>query len=526
MSTQQLDINKKNFVPNNISFDNSGLIKGINDLANAVGSTLGAKGRTVFIETPTGMPYITKDGVTVANNVIPKDPVERLGAFTLVQAARRTASVAGDGTTTSTVLAQTIVNKALQEKEASHRDVIIGIENATKEVVKKLLKESKEVKDKDIDYVASIATNNNPELGEIISGVFREVGRDGGVNWVEDFNSNEITTEVVKGSKIPSGYVSEDFSTKGKLAELINPFILLTNEEIPNAKTIEGILEKCIKSKRPLLIVGPCSDNLEKALLKNKQSGVLQSCIVTEPYPGKYGTDVMNDIAFLTGATLFDKSYGDDITMLSPDYLGEAKKTISYGLDTVFTVNDIDVSERVEEIKGLEKEEKNKSTKEMYKQRLSILNGGIGTIKVGAPTEVERKELLDRVEDAVNAVGVAIEGGILPGGGNALRHISKELLEPYMDKSISDSETFGYVILLQSIVEPYNKILTNAGLNPSDYKDLKKGEGIDVLTGKKVRMYSAGIIDPTNVTINALTNAVSVAKTILSTKTVITHDTY
>lgn len=510
-----------------ISFDNKKLIKGIDALAEAVGSTLGAKGNTVFIETDGGLPHVTKDGVTVAYQIIPECKEERLGVFAVMQAARRTAQNAGDGTTTSTVLAHAIIKNTLKNKDAmssfSQRDIISGIDKATNDVLKILEKDTKEVTDEDIPNVASISTNNDPILGGIIAGVFKEVGRDGGVNWVDDMKSDRITTEVVKGSRVPSGMLHDSFATRGLKGVLDNPLVLITGIEIPNARAIEGILKYAYEAKRPLLIMAPVTEQVKGALLSNKEEGNLSSVVVGPPYAGAYGEDIMRDLAFLTGATFFGEANGDSLDKLTPDVLGEATKSISTMMDTVFTVAGMEgTDERIDTILELQKEETNTMNIGLYNERLAILRGGIGTIKVGAPTDVERKELLDRVEDAVRAVGAARESGILPGGGVALRSASIDLWSKMKDKSIKTGYDYGYNVLLESLSSPFERILHNAGIESKDIV-LKKGQGIDVLTGKKRRMLDAGIIDPAKVTVEALVNAVSVARTVLNTKVVITN---
>ena len=504
-----------------------GLIKGINTLADAVGSTLGAGGKTVIIENDFGGAHVTKDGVTVAESILLSTPVENLGATLVKQAAQQTASKAGDGTTTSTVLAQSIINNFLEMEgnEHSFRSVRNGVEALGDQVIDELDMKSIEVNDEMLKQVSIISSNNDVELGGLIAEAFLSAGEDGVVTMATS-KTGDTYIETVEGTRIDSQPVHHVFFTnqEREIAELDKPLIFLTKSEIATIPRIESILEKAIKENRSLIIVGPTGTQVSTALAMNRAKGNIRALIVGAPSFGRKQDDILEDLALLTGATVYDETLGDSLDSITPNMLGYADKVQSDANGTVFFFEGTrdGVAERVANIKEeVEASDTNPILKKHLQARLSILQGGISQIFVGADTEHELKEKQDRVDDAVNAVRAAKKEGILPGGGSALHYLGKTL-----KSSLNGSgELLGAEILKKSLFAPFNKILSNAGLDPMEknYNIKEWGVGVDALDGKVKDMLDSGIIDPTTVTKESVKNAISVAMTILSTDAVISN---
>ncbi len=496
------------------------LLAGIDKMADAVGSTLGASGRTVLIEGDYGDPHVTKDGVTVAGSILLKDPIENLGVSLVKQAAKNTASKAGDGTTTSTVLAQAIIHEFLNQEgdKYSFRDVKNGIERFKDYLIKKLDQKSVKLDDKRLEHVSTISSNGDVTLGKLIADAFKAVGEDGVVT-IEKSNTNETKVDTVEGTKISGTSVHPLFYTnqEKEIAEMENPLVFLSYSEIPNFLKIKDICEYAIKSHRSLLIISPLDNQVTSALARNKMNGVIKVNVVEPPSFGMKRKDLLEDLALLLGAKVFDESLGDSIDSITVDMLGTCEKVVSDIDGTVLVMDKKpEIEDKIKDIRVLIKETDHPILSAHLKQRLGLLNGGVSIIKVGGDTEVEVKEKLDRVDDAVSAVNAAKKEGILPGGGAALHYLACN-----NEFNGTVGELIGFNILKESLFSPFNKILSNAGLDSKEFELKKWGFGVDVTDGKVKDMKKAGIIDPAMVTKQALQNAVSVALTVLSTDAII-----
>jgi chaperonin GroEL len=487
---------------------------GVDKLAKAVKSTLGASGKCVIYEDARGNPVITKDGVTVANSVVLHDPVENLGATLIKEAAKNTVSEAGDGTTTATVLAEALLNEVYQCK-ASIREIKQGINKALLKINKHLDKSAVKIEGNMLRSVSSISCNNDDELGEIIAEAYETVGKNG-VVLMESSDTDQTYVEVVEGVQLECGLTSAYFTTdkeKNK-AELENPLVLIVSSEIPNIRKIQSVLEYVIKKGRALLIVAPVDQQVKTALMMNKAKGNIKVNIIDLPGFGPTKKDTTEDLAILTGATVINEELGDDLDMIQPEHLGEAEFAMTDEKTTVITTteeNDKDLQERIELVSKLINDEKNGFIKKKLEQRLSMLSGSVGIIKVGANSKVELKEKRDRVEDAIYATKAALKEGIVSGGGIALLNAAQEVT--------CDNDT--EKILLNAIKAPYQTILDNAGIIKA--VEPVKGQGVDVKNGEEADMIKAGIIDPVLVTKSALKNAVSVVSTIVSADCVISN---
>ena len=491
---------------------------GVDKLAEAVKSTLGASGKCVIYEDARGNPVITKDGVTVAQSVVLTDPVENLGATLIKEAAKNTVSEAGDGTTTATVLAQALLKEVYACNSTSIREIKEGINNALLKVNKYLDKSSVKIEGDMLKSVSSISCNNDEELGKIIAEAYETVGKNG-VVLMEGSETNETYVDVVEGIQMECGLTSTHFVTdveRGR-AELDNPLILIVSSEIPNIRKIQSVLEYVIKKGRALLIVAPVDQQVKTALMMNKAKGNIKVNIIDLPGFGPTKKDTTEDLAILTGATVINEELGDDLDMIQPEHLGEAEFSVTDDKITVITTNqdnDKDLQERIKLVSKLINNEKNGFIKKKLEQRLSMLSGSVGIIKVGADSKVELKEKQDRVEDAIYATKAALKEGIVPGGGVALLNAAQKIAKK--ETSIGEN------ILLKAIQSPFYTVLENAGIDYPDYNDIE-GEGVDVVTGEKVDMIKTGIIDPVLVTKSALKNAVSVVSTIISADCVISN---
>ena len=506
-----------------IHFDNNKVIEGLNKLADAVGSTLGASGRSVILEDDYGNAHVTKDGVTVAEAITLGNPQENLGCTLMKQAAKQTANKAGDGTTTSTVLAQGIIKEYFDQEGHKHpfRSIRAGVEQTRDMIIGELEKRAIPVDDKLLKYVSTISTNNDKELGDTIAEAFSSAGENGVVT-VETSPTSETFVKVVEGTKISGTCKTQHFLTnkEKEVSELNNPLVFLSVTEIPNVRKIQDILEYAIKSNRAILLVAPLDSQPLAALAMNKVKGNIKVNVIDPPSFGQKRKDLLEDLALLLGAKVFDHTMGDSLDAISPELLGSADKAISDKEGTVLVVENKS-EETIERITGLKsalKDEDHPVALKHIENRLALLSGGVSVVYVGGDTEIEQKERLDRVDDAVHAVKAAKKEGILPGGGSALGCIaSNHKIE------LGSHNTKGYKILLEAVRYPYNKILDNAGLDPKAYTFKKKGLGVDVITGDIVDMIEAGIVDPLLVTKQALINAVSVALTILSTDAIISN---
>lgn len=490
---------------------------GIEKLAKAVSSTLGASGKCVLLEDTTGRPIITKDGVTVADSIILLDPVENMGATLLKEAARKTVREAGDGTTTATVLAHAILKNAYKVENPNERKIKEGINSAVDKVIDYLEKISITVDDNMLDQIATISTNNDPELGKLVGDAFRSVGNTG-VVMMETSSNPECSLELVEGIQCDMGLKNMHFVTnqKNKTAELDNPLVLLVESPIDNIRQIQSILEYVIKSNKSLLIVGDMEAMPLSTLAMNKLKGNIKINVIDAPTFGVNRKEIFDDLALLTGATVINEDLGDDLDLIQPELLGTCVKSITSQEETILHISETPerVVEIIDDIKKSLLENPPTAMVIKLEKRLARLTGRIALVKVGANSEIELKEKADRIEDAICATKAAIKEGIVPGGGIALLNASHNI----------DTFSLGEEILLDSIRAPFSTILDNAGIEEVPIKIISSvGFGLDVVTGKTVNMIEAGIIDPLLVTKSALRNAASVATTILSTDCVINN---
>ena len=500
----------------NLSFGDDArtqIFRGIEKLANAVSSTLGASGKCVILEDAQGKPVITKDGVTVADSIYLRDSVENIGATLLKEAARKTVKEAGDGTTTATILAHAIISEAYKVDTKDTRAVKEQILKGVDKVIKNLEKQSTPVKNK-IDDIAVISTNNDKALGSIIAEAFKTVG-DGGLVVMEPSASGDTKVEVVEGVEYNKGLLNPNFITNKETgtAELESPLVLIMDSKIDSIRQIQPVLEYVIKEKQPLLIIGEVEETVVSALLMNKVKGNIKINVLDPPAYGLRRKEILDDLALLTGATVVNEDLGDDLNSIEVDYLGQCVKVVTEKDRSVIRVN-----EPSEEVEGLIAQTRvnlmgdNKEHERIgLEQRLARLSAKVAVIKVGANSAIELKEKQDRVEDAICATRAAIKEGIVPGGGIALLNSCK----------ILNKDIVGENILQEAIKAPFKTILQNAGLKVEE--PTRKGVGVNVVTGNMVNMFKAGIIDPLLVTKSALRNAASVATTILSTDCVINN---
>jgi len=513
-----MEYNQPSEIVKDINFGdlaNKRVVAGVRKLAKAVKSTLGASGKCVIYEDARGLPVITKDGVTVAESVVLFDPVENMGATLIKEAAKNTVREAGDGTTTATVLAESLLNE-IKSSDDTTREIKDGVKSGLKKVNDYLDKISVKIEGDMLESVSSISCNNDAELGKIIAEAYTKVGKDG-VVLMEESPTEETYVEVVDGVQIDSGLTSPHFITdKDKqICELDNPLVLIVMSEIPNIRKIQKVLEHVIKNKRPLLIVAPVDQQVKAALCMNKVKGNIKVNIVDLPGFGPTKKDTVEDLAFLLSAKVINEELGDDLDLIDIDCLGEAYSAITDDKNTVLTIEppQEELEERIKSIQKLiNKEDKNLFLKKKHQQRLAMLSGSVGMVKVGADSKVELKEKKDRIEDAIYATKAALKEGIVPGGGVALLNASQKL----------QPENTGEKILFKSIRAPFDTILQNAGLEQVAPRP-EKGLGVNVVTGESVDMIKSGIIDPVLVTKSALKNAVSVVTTIVSADCVISN---
>ena len=492
------------------------IIAGVDKLAKAVKSTLGASGKCVIYEDARGRPVITKDGVTVAQSVVLYDPVENIGATLIKEAASNTVKEAGDGTTTATVLAESLLKtvNSRKYKDFPIREVKEGINSGLQKVNQYLDNSAIEVVGDMLNHVSSISCNNDSALGAVISEAYQKVGKDG-VVLMETSDTEETYVELVDGVQVDCGLTSPHWvtNTEKHVSELDNPYILIVSSEIPNIRKIQTVLEHVIKKGRALLIVAPVSQQVKSALLMNKVKGNIKINIIDLPGFGPTKKDATEDLAILTGATVINEELGDDLDLISVEHLGEAENAVTDDNSTVITLEEVteEITERIQEVTNKISTEKNGFIKKKLEQRLASLSGSVGVVKVGADSKVELKEKKDRAEDAIYATKAALKQGVVSGGGIALLNASQKI----------SPQGVGEEILMQAIQAPYATILDNAGLQVGD--ELDEGHGVNVVTGAVVNMVEAGIVDPVLVTKSALKNAVSVVSTIISADCVISN---
>ncbi len=507
------------------------LKRGVDALANAVKVTLGPKGRNVIIDKKFGSPQITKDGVTVAKEIELKDAIENMGAQMLKEVASKTADIAGDGTTTATVLAQAIVTAGLKNVAAGANpmDLKRGIDKAVEAVVVHLKKMSKEVGDDNnkIEQVATISANSDIEIGKLIAQAMAKVKKEGVIT-VEEAKGTDTTVEVVEGMQFDRGYISPYFVTNADKMEAVleQPYVLLYDKKISNMKELLPILEKAVQTSRPLLIIAEDIDGEALAtLVVNKIRGSLKIAAVKSPGFGDRRKAMMEDIAILTGGTVISEEQGRKLEDATIEDLGKAEK-ISIDKDNTTIVNGSgskkDIAARVSLIKSQIESTTSDYDKEKLQERLAKLAGGVAVLYIGAATETEMKEKKDRVDDALHATRAAVEEGIVAGGGVAyIRAISA------LDKlkGANEDETTGMAIIKRALEEPLRQIVANCGGEGSiviqKVKEGKDDYGFNARTEVYENLLAAGVIDPTKVTRVALENAASIAGLLLTTECVL-----
>jgi len=518
-----------------LQFDESArhaLLRGIEKLAKAVKATLGPSGRNVILDKKFGSPTITKDGVTVAKEIELEDPYENMGAQLVREVASKTSDIAGDGTTTATVLAESIYKEGLRNVTAGANPTSLqrGINKAVEAIVDELKKISKKVSDRtEIAQVATVSANWDKTIGEIIADAMDKVGKDGTIT-VEEAKSIETTLEVVEGMQFDKGYLSPYFVTNAEAMEAIleNPYILIYEKKISSLKDMLPLLEKVAKAGRPLLIIAEDVEGEALAtLVVNKLRGTLQVAAVKAPGFGDRRKAMLEDIAVLTGGKLISEDLGIKLENIKLEDLGKAKRvTIDKENTTIVegSGKSSDIQARVAQIRRQIEETTSDYDREKLQERLAKLAGGVAVINVGAATETEMKEKKARVEDALHATRAAVEEGIVPGGGVAFLRTQKALDNI---KGLEGDEKVGVAIVRRAIEEPTRMLADNAGkegaLIVEEIKRRKGNEGYNVATGEFEDLVKAGVVDPTKVTRSALQNAASISGLLLTTEALVTE---
>jgi chaperonin GroEL len=507
------------------------ILRGVEKLAKAVKATLGPAGRNVVLDKKFGSPTITKDGVTVAKEIELENPYENIGAQLVREVASKTSDIAGDGTTTATVLAESIYREGLKNVTAGANPTSLkrGIDKAVASIVEELAKISKKVKDKEeIKQVATVSANWDTTIGEIIADALDKVGKDGTVT-VEEAKTIETTLEVVEGMQFDKGYLSPYFVTNTEDLEAVleNAYVLIHEKKISSLKDMLPLLEKIAKSSKPFLIIAEEVEGEALAtLVVNKLRGTLQVCAVKAPGFGDRRKAILEDIAILTGGKLLTEDLGIKLENVQLDDLGRAKRIVIDKENTTIIEGEgktSDINGRVAQIRRQIEETTSDYDREKLQERLAKLAGGVAVINVGAATETEMKEKKARVEDALHATRAAVEEGIVAGGGVALIRAQRaiEKLE------LTGDELIGANIVRRAVEEPLRTLVNNAGGEGSvivnEVKSRKGNEGYNVATGEIVDMIKAGVVDPTKVTRSALQNSASIAGLLLTTEAVITE---
>ena len=509
------------------------LLSGVEQISRAVKVTLGPKGRNVLLDKKFGAPTVTKDDVSVAKEVELEDHYENMGAQLLKEVATKTNDVAGDGTTTATVLAYSMVREGLKAVAAGMTPIELkrGMDKATTLAVEEIKKNSKEIKGSDeVSHVASVSANNDAEIGKILAEAIEKVGKDGVIT-VEEAKTMETTTDFVEGMQFDRGYISSYFVTdRDRMETVFNDcLILIHDKKISNMKDLLPLLEKVAQTGKQLLIIAEDIDGEALAtLIVNNIRGTLKVCAVKAPGFGDRRKAMLEDIAILTGGEVITEELGLKLENTEIAQLGKAKSVKIDKDNTTIIDGDgkqKDIKDRIAQIKAQIEESTSDYDKEKLKERLAKLAGGVAVINIGAVTEVEMKEKKHRVEDALSATRAALEEGIVAGGGLALIQAAKAL-EKADETSLTDDEKVGFKIVKRALEEPIRQIAENAGLDGAviadKAKNEKKGVGFDASKMEWTDMFAAGIIDPAKVTRSALQNAVSVASLLLTTECAIT----
>ena len=527
------------YSPKELSFDEQGraqLISGIKKLSKAVKSTLGPNGNTVLIESPnhTHGLTVTKDGVTVAKSIDLIDPIENLAVKIMRQAADRTATEAGDGTTTSIVLTESIIMNGLDHLNVNpslnRTELLRSLVEVSDKVVEILKKKSKKLTNTMLADVATISANNDKNIGGIIASVYKEVGKNGIVT-VERSQSTETYAETTLGLKIDRGYLTPLFINDQKKDECIydDVMVLVADMEISSILQLELVLKPVIQENKKILLIAPCNVNVVNTLAANVMKNNLKIVAIQPPSFGYKQHELMQDIAISVGATYYSEKTGDDLSLINFSDLGHAARVIVSADKTIvlksdYRADNAKVEERVAQLWQAHSQATKKADKDFLLERIASLTGGIGVIYVGGNTDLEQKELYDRVDDAVCAVRSALEEGILPGAGRALHEIATQ--DPMFQEIFAHSaeKAAAIAILKEALRSPLDQILQNAGINPNDVYDntQESGFGYNLKTGEHGDLIKMGVVDPLKVTRCALQNAISVAVTILSTNAIVT----
>jgi len=541
-------MNNSGYIPKDICFDDEGrnkLITGITTISKAVKSTLGPRGKTVLIESPqhTNNITITKDGVTVARSIELVDPVENLAIQMMKDAANRTANSAGDGTTTAIVLTEAIVLAGQKHITKDHNitEIVRYMNSYKNKIVDQLKKNSQKISKRKLLDVATISANNDKVLGKIIADAYNKVGKDGVVT-VEKSQNADTYAEVTNGIKINRGYTSNLFINNQRKDECVmeDVNILVCDSEISNILQLENVLKHIINKGDKLLIIGTCTTNVINTLAANVVRNGLKFCNIQPPQFGYKQHELMQDIALAVGAKYYSEKTGDDLSLITPNDLGKADKII-VGQDSTVIIKEGEISSdiklRIEELKEQQENTKDVPSRSFINERVASLAGGIGCIYVGGNSDVEQKEKFDRVDDSVCAVRSALQEGIVPGGGLALYELADFFwgdcgcADETVD-NVNKNEQVALQILSDALKSPLQQILINAGLDPREIMSLhgvdqetfkSNNLGYDVKNEEYGDMLKMGVIDPVKVTKHALTNAISVASTILSTNAIVTH---
>jgi chaperonin GroEL len=508
------------------------LLRGIEKLAKAVKATLGPSGRNVILDKKFGSPTITKDGVTVAKEIELEDPYENMGAQLVREVASKTSDIAGDGTTTATVLAESIYKEGLRNVTAGANPTSLqrGINKAVEAIVKELEKISKKVSDRtEIAQVATVSANWDKTIGEIIADAMDKVGKDGTIT-VEEAKSIETSLDVVEGMQFDKGYLSPYFVTNAEAMEALldTPYILIHEKKISSLKDMLPLLEKVAKAGRPLLIIAEDVEGEALAtLVVNKLRGTLQVCAVKAPGFGDRRKAMLEDIAVLTGGKCITEDLGIKLENVKLEDLGKAKRVTIDKENTTIVEGEgksADIKARVAQIRRQIEETTSDYDREKLQERLAKLAGGVAVINVGAATETEMKEKKARVEDALHATRAAVEEGIVPGGGVAFIRAQKALDNI---KDLEADEKVGVAIVRRAVEEPTRQLAYNAGMEGAlvveEVKKRKGNEGYNVATGEYVDLVKAGVVDPTKVTRSALQNAASISGLLLTTEAIVTE---
>ena len=504
---------------------------GVDTLADAVKITLGPKGRNVVLDKGYGIPTITNDGVTIAKEIELKDPIENLGAQIVKEVATKSNDVAGDGTTTATVLAQALIKEGLKMVASGANPVFIrkGMEKASKKVIEELVKRAKKIEsNEEIAQVGAISASDR-EIGELIAQAMAKVG-ESGVIIVEEAKSLDTTLEVVEGMQFDNGYLSPYMVSDSErmVVELDSPFVLITDKKISSMKELLPILEKTVEMGRPMLIIAEDVEGEALAtLVVNKLRGTLNIAAVKAPAFGDRRKAMLQDIAILTGGEVISEEKGIKLETADINFLGQAKK-VRITKDNTVIVDGLgakeDIAARVGQIKNAIEETTSDYDREKLQERLAKLSGGVAVIKVGAATETEMKEKKLRIEDALNATKAAVEEGIVPGGGTILVQIAKAI----EDFKLEGEEGLGVDIVKKALYAPMRQIALNAGLDAGvvieKVKSSEEGIGFDAAKEEYVDMVKTGIIDPTKVTRSAIQNAISVSSVLLTTEVAVANE--